>query len=302
MEVIYKNYLPNKGFDEIQAFIYNEVVKPYNGNTVTAEQIKKRHENNKPDYNGIRFALKPDGTPLAYIQYYYYAYGNLNEKLYIGYPYAIEDCPTEIQEKLYSELLAYIKDKYPHEPIYMGYLDDKLTKIHQFAENKGFKIFDKQFEYAFDIGPLLNIKTKDYEYTIATPDNLELLVEVGRSDPQLNQLMSEENLRSYFMSKVLPDGHCVMLFKDNIVIAACAPLRNYRPGEILIRFTAIRQGHELSIKTLYQQLAKVCSQIGWSDEKLVLAVGNYQNPYLKELITEAKAKEYNSQTLFRLES
>ena len=73
MEIVYKNYEPNKGFEEIQEKIYNEAVKPYHGATVTADQIKRRIESEKADFAGIKFALKADGTPLAYIQYRFHS-------------------------------------------------------------------------------------------------------------------------------------------------------------------------------------------------------------------------------------
>jgi len=69
MKVQYTFYKPEKGLEEIQATIYNEALRKYGkGITVTAEQIKQRYNSEKPDPKGIRYALKDDDAPLAYIQ------------------------------------------------------------------------------------------------------------------------------------------------------------------------------------------------------------------------------------------
>lgn len=70
MNITYAKYEPDKGFEEKQALIYNKAIKPYGGDTVTAERIKQRIKRDKPDFNGIRFALQEDSKePLVYIQY-----------------------------------------------------------------------------------------------------------------------------------------------------------------------------------------------------------------------------------------
>jgi hypothetical protein len=239
LNIIYKNYEPNKGFDEIQANIYNEAVKPYNKSQVTAEQIKKRHENNKPDFYGIRFAFTSDNKPLAYIQYYYYS--SLNEKLYIGYPWAVKDCPEEVQEEMFQNLLTYIKTKYLNEPIFLGFFSKKYKKVIQFALNHGFVQNHENFTYEGDIQFLSQLSNDDLEWKKASKDDLDLLSDLGQSDPDISKSMSKSQFETYLKGRVFPDGHCFMLLESNKAVAACAPLKL---GESLafMRFSAIRDG------------------------------------------------------------
>ena len=83
------HYIPEQGFEEKQAYIYNTMVRMYNGEETTAQKIKDRIKRDKPDDNGIRFALKED-EGRAYIQYRSYP---KSKNLWIGYPWAVPGTP-----------------------------------------------------------------------------------------------------------------------------------------------------------------------------------------------------------------
>ena len=296
MDTIYKNYEPNKGFEELQAKIYNEAVKPYQGSTVTGDQIKNRITTEKPDFNGINFAIKPDGSPLAYFQFRYH---EKEHEIYIGYPWSVSDCPKEVQEKLWTDELAYVKNKYPNVPLYMGYISNEYKKMHAFAKEKGFPVHDTETQYSLQIKHLSQMTPEKFDVKVATADDLKTLVELGKADPDLGG-MGEEQITTYFRDRVLRDGHCIILSKDKLAIAACAPLKAYKKNTSLIRFTAIRKGNEKVRKALYIYLAKHLVEVKWEEEELTL---NFtpKEPWQKDFIKEAKAKETSKSTLFKVQ-
>ena len=294
MEVVYKNFEPNKGFEEIQEKIYNEAVKPYHGATVTADQIKRRIESDKADFAGIKFALKADGTPLAYIQYRFHS---KEKEIYLGYPWSVSECPKEVQEKLWTEELAYIKKKYPNEPVFMGYISNDFKKMHAFAKDKGFPPHDTETQYSIQISHISKMNPEKFDVKSATTDDLKTLIELNKADPDMG--MTDEQATTYFRDRVLHDGHCIILFKDKTAIAACAPLKKYKANASFIRFTAIRKGHEQARKSLYISLAKHLSESKWEDENLIF---NFtpKEPWQKDFIKEAAAKEISKSTLFKV--
>jgi len=61
-----------------------------------------------------------------------------------------------------------------------------------------------------------------------------VLVELCLADPHLRRAFpSEEAFTDYFRDKVLKDGYCVMLFDDDKLVSASAPLRFTPDGNIL---------------------------------------------------------------------
>ncbi len=136
-KIEYKKY--ENGFEKFQAEIYNSVAKKYKGQSVTAEQIKKRLEEHQPpqDKNGITFAFDGD-KPIAYIQYREYN----QDKVRIGFPWAVEGTSLEVQDKLFYDLLDYLKNKYPYKKeFYLGNVNYVYTNVHDLVLNHlGFKI------------------------------------------------------------------------------------------------------------------------------------------------------------------
>ena len=141
MDVVYKTYKPDKGFEQIQADIYNQAVKKYNGQPVTAEQIAQRIKTFDPpqDTNGLFFAFTKEDKPLSYIQYRFYE----KTKLYIGHAWAVDECPAEVQHAMYKKILDYVKQKYPdNKEIYLGYIFDHFTDVVSMIKSQGFEHYN----------------------------------------------------------------------------------------------------------------------------------------------------------------
>ena len=61
MKVVYKNYEPDQGLDELQAKIFTEA----SGLPATADEIRAR--NTQRDSKMTLYALTEDGNPLGYV-------------------------------------------------------------------------------------------------------------------------------------------------------------------------------------------------------------------------------------------
>ncbi|MHA2365460.1 MAG: hypothetical protein ACXAC7_16000 [Candidatus Hodarchaeales archaeon] len=308
MTVIYKQYEPEKGFEEKQAFIYNKAIEPYGGTPVTAESISKRLEqelqsSEKPDYEGIRFALKEDDTPLAYIQYKCYPG---TDEVYIGYPWATDDSETtlEVQEKLYSELFEYIQKKYPDRPIVMGYINDNFTKIHEFAKAKGFIEKNRFGRYKFEINKLKEFEYQEFKSKVCTLDDLDKIVELGKADTAImNSFPDEDQLINYFKDRVIPEGHTIVIMDDTgQFIAAGAPLTGNIPDATLIRFAAVRPGFENAFKTMVAKLAEHCEQHKMGNDPLAIFASHTSRTFMIDYIKEINATKISESVLHELKS
>jgi hypothetical protein len=297
LDVIYKNYEPNKGFDEIQANIYNEAVKPYNGSTVTAEQIKERHERNKPDFNGIQYAFTDENIPLAYIQYHYY--NSLSERLYIGYPWSVEDCSKEIQEEMYQNLVNYVKTKYPGEPIFMGFFSSKYKKVSQFALEHGFVKNHENFIYEGVIQYLSNLSNNELEWKAASEQDLDLLLDLSQTDPDISKDMTKSQFEKYLTGRVFPDGHCFMLLESNRAVAACAPLK-LQESVVFMRFSAVRDGRVDYFRKLTIQFSQYLINNSNTNKKLQFIFTEI-TPEIQNMLDELGFQLIDPQVQYKLE-
>ena len=109
---------------------------------------------------------------------------------------------------------------------------------------------------------------------LATIKDVDRLIEICQSDPNVrNAFPTQEAWETYFKDRVLKDGHAVMVFKGNQVVAASAPLRLKPDGiflrgneeRIIMRFQATRPGNQDAWKRLLIELAKEIVAAGWTD-------------------------------------
>jgi hypothetical protein len=89
--------------------------------------------------------------------------------------------------------------------------------------------------------------------------------------------MTKEAMIDYFTNKVLADGHAVLVFKDEKIVCASAPLRDTDQEEndhIFLRFAATRKGYETAWRMLITGIAKECVSAGseWTSYPLQVHV------------------------------
>ncbi|MFX1474973.1 MAG: hypothetical protein ACFFCO_05835 [Promethearchaeota archaeon] len=274
MKVVYTHWKPEQGLEELQAKIYTTI----SGLPATADQIRERNMSRSPEMT--RYALTEDGKPLAYTT----ARDSTSRPgvTYIGYPWAMKGCPANVQEKIFTELFDYLVRRKETTVISTTLVFGSKIFEEQlrFFKEKGFVESEGLYRYNLDYDVKEASKMKitgelaGFDNRLATPQDVEVLVELCQSDPYIKRAFpSEEAMRSYFKDRVLKVGHTVLITKGDTVVAASAPLR-FKPEGILLtgqdqktimRFTAIRPGYNQAWKRLLIEVAKECIAAGWTD-------------------------------------
>jgi len=277
LKVIYRNWEPDQGLEEIQAKIYTEA----SGLPVRVEQIRARNMNR--DSKMTRYALTEHGEPLAYIT----SRDSSSERgrTYIGYPWTLPGTPAGVQEKLFDDSYAFLKKR--KETVELATTVVLTAKIAdkqlEYWQARGFIEDERLYRYFldFEIKEIsewkLNKELKEFTSRAATTKDLKHLYDLSKVDPTLaGEFQTEEARESYFKDRVLKDGHAVLLFNKDQAIAACAPLR-IEPDQlflvgndarVILRFTAIRPGYQYAWKRLVYEIAKEVKAAGWSDTPL----------------------------------
>ena len=282
MNVVYKKWNPDEKLEEAQAKIYTGV----SGLPARPEEIKPRNIQRGED--STRYVLTKEGEPLAYVTSW--ISDENPEEGGIGYPWSFEKCPPEAKEKIFNELFEHLKKDKNLKDIRTGIvLSSKIAKDQiKFFEERGFKEVERAYRYSKDIdiekmaSKKIEGKAAKLKSRPATKDDIDLLIEVALSDPQLNRAFPDEaGFRNYFENRVLKDGHTVLLLDGDKVVAASAPLKMEPNGvfllgseeRILMRFTAIRPGYNYAWKRLVVEIAKEVKKAGWTDTPLRLSFG-----------------------------
>ncbi|MFX1485119.1 MAG: hypothetical protein ACFFCP_18215 [Promethearchaeota archaeon] len=282
MNVVYKKWNPDEKLEEAQAKIYTGA----SGLPARPDQIKPRNIQRGED--ATRYALTKEGEPLAYVTSW------INDENPteggIGYPWSLEGCPPEAKEKIFDELFTYLKTDKKLKDIRTGIvLSSKLAKEQvKFFKERGFVEHERAFRYTKDLdvekmaSKKLEGKYEKLSSRIATKDDVDALIEVCLSDPQLRGAFpNEEGFRDYFENRVLPQGNPVMILDGDKVVAASAALK-VKAGEAylvgdeertIMRFTAIRPGYRYAWKKLVVELAKDMKKSGMKDLPLRVGFG-----------------------------
>ena len=267
MKVVYKNYEPNQGLDELQAKIYTEA----SGLPATAEEIRAR--NIQRDSRMTQYALADDGAPLAYVT----CRDSNSEpgRTYIGYPWKLSGCPNDVQQQLFDDQLAFLRTRDETKSIgstvVMG---SKIADTQlEFLYERGFREDNQIYLYNEDLDVKevnkwnLNAEESSYTAKAAAEDDVEGLMELIQSDSYIrNAFPNDDAMRAYLVDRVLKDGHGVIILKDDKMVAASAVLKlspdnpslSGDQGRYIMRFTAKRPGYKGVWKRLVVEIAKEC--------------------------------------------
>jgi hypothetical protein len=282
MNVVYKKWNPDEKLEEAQAKIYTGV----SGLPARPEEIKPRNIQRGED--STRYVLTKEGEPLAYVTSW--VNDENPEAGGIGYPWSLPDCPPEAKEKIFNELFTHLKKDKKLKDIRTGIvLTSKIAEDQiKFFEERGFKEVERAYRYSkdIDVEKMASKKLEGKAATLtsrpATKDDIDLLIDVALSDPQLNRAFPDEDgFRSYFENRVLKDGHAVLVLDGDKVVAASAPLKMEPNGTFLLgdeertlmRFTAIRPGYDYAWKRLVVEIAKEAKKAGWKDTPIRMSFG-----------------------------
>ncbi|MFX0092415.1 MAG: hypothetical protein ACFFBD_11680 [Candidatus Hodarchaeota archaeon] len=304
MKIVYRHYEPDQGLEEIQAKIYTEV----SGLPATAAQIRERNLRREPETT--RYALTEEGEPLAYVTAR--DSGSHVGRTYIGYPWALPGCPSEVQEKIFDELFAYLRKREKTLEIATTIVVNAKIAKEQilFFEQKGFRETERLFRYFldFDVNEVskweMTNDISSFSSCLATIEDIDRLVDICLADHYMrNALPDQDAFRSYFQDRVLKDGHAIIVFQGDQVVAASAPLKRQPDGialtgdemRVIMRFSAVQPGYPQAWKRLLIEIAKECVVAGWADIPLrvgfYFVTGHPNANYLAELRPEMELFE-----------
>ena len=271
MGIKYQNWEPGKGLEESQAKIFNE--NNPGGIPVAGKDIVARYEREKIDPKTVIYAMTEDGEMVAYIQARDY---EQIKETHLGFPWALPNCPEGVQDKLFDNLLEYIK---PHAAK-IGYelrvnVNANRKDRIEFVKKRGLVKKDEAHRNDIDITKASAMEVGESKYTtrIATDDDMDLLIGLLKSEEQ-QPFNTDEEYVSYFKDRVFAQGNegkvakmPVMVFKDDELVTASAPLKfKFDEDERLImRFFSIKKGHEEAYPLLMNNLGKICKKAGWTD-------------------------------------
>ncbi|MFX0170344.1 MAG: hypothetical protein ACFE9L_00330 [Candidatus Hodarchaeota archaeon] len=269
MKVKYHDWEPNQGFEEKQAEMYNKN-NPDNQQPVTAKNIIDRYEREKIDPKTVQYAFAEDGQLLAYIQAR--DYPNV-EETHIGYPWGAENCPKEVKSKLFDDMLEYIKQRKKTMTI-LASAPAENEKIIGFFKEKGLVEKSRGYRYELKLEDISKDEDTDQEYTtrLAAPEDIPLLVDLIKAfGYYTGQFNSDEDIVNYFKDRVFKDGHAILVFKDETLVMASAPLiyklPNVEGERVILRFLAYLSDNESAYKPLLIAIAKECVSTGYGTDK-----------------------------------
>lgn len=271
MKIIYKYWEQDKGYEEKQAKIYNE--NNPGPQPVTSKQIIERYEREKIDPNTVKYAFSENDELLAYIQARDYS---LINETHVGYPWASSNCPKEVQDKLFNEMVEYTKqrDQIKKYKVRMN-ASTSRQEIIDFFKAKNLELRSESYRYNLDIKEVSNSDFSNDEYTtrLATENDLNLLIDLVKADKRLSGAFSSDNdMKDYFTGKVLKDGHAILVFKKDQLVMASAPLIYKLPNDneresVILRFRAYLDEHEAAFKVLLINIAKECVNTNYGIDK-----------------------------------
>ncbi|MFW9916034.1 MAG: hypothetical protein ACFFGZ_10545 [Candidatus Thorarchaeota archaeon] len=275
MKVAYRYYEPNQGLEELQARIYTEA----SGLPASAEDIRARYKDQKKDPKTTLYALTDDGEPLAYVQ----ATDSTSHpgRTHMSYPWALASCPAEAQNKIFDDLLIYLKQRKETLQITIPLVAESknIEERIQFLEKKGFAEKERLYYYFVDFnvteisGWKLGEEMHSFTSRLATAKDVDHFIDVCQADPNY-QFLTPEVATNYFHNRLLKDGRTILVFQNDLPVAIGAPLRFQPDGRIvkmgegeriILRISATRTGYPHAWKRLLFEVSKECAALGWAN-------------------------------------
>ncbi|MHA2064929.1 MAG: hypothetical protein ACXABY_11190 [Candidatus Thorarchaeota archaeon] len=309
MEVVYKLWESGQELEDAQAKIYTEV----SGIPANAEEIGPRNDERGTDAS--RYAFTKDGEPLAYITSL--VSDETIGRIHIGYPWSLPNCPVEVKDKLLNDLITYWKGQEKTQLIRTSVVLASKTKDAQieFFEKRGFTEDEKAYRYTkdFNVEKASKLKLSGPESELkcrtASESDLDSLIELTKSDPLMSTAFPNDDAYTpYFKDKVLKDGHAVILYDGDKVVAASAPLLFKPDGRILegdeerviMRFTSIRPGYGYAWARLLVEVAKEAKEAGWKEHSLRSVFGFMSRGAVVSGMTRIEPELEEVEVFFRL--
>jgi len=289
-KITYKFWQKDAGLEELQAEVYN-VNNPELQQPISAKDIVDRFEREKIDPKTVRYALENDKV-IAYIQARDYPEP---KETHLGYPWALADCPEEVQDKLFDEMLSYLKTRDTDFDIRINANISQEKNLKFIKGKSSLKEVSQNFRHELDVKKLNELTPTDngYKFRKATSEDVDILVQLIKEDGRyLGQFPDDEGIANYFLERVLPDNHCILVFKEEKLVRATAPLISTLPGDseerLILRFHSFLPDTDQSLKPLLIHVAKECVSAGMDSKHLAMFEGSRDPQIVKNTLKELK--------------
>ncbi|WP_455142866.1 hypothetical protein [Candidatus Hodarchaeum mangrovi] len=276
MELVYRYYEPDQGLEAQQAQIYKKV----SGLPADAGEIERRFKGEKRDPKSARYVLTEDGKLLAYVQTSLWP---IRPGTFIlSYPWALPECPLEAQEKIFDELLTWLKNTvHPNEIVGEVVLNTPTTDDRiQFYKRKGF--IEKERIYTSSINLDLSEVSKwemneellSYSTQLATRNDHDQILEVFQADLFIRDVFPSKEEARYFLQNSVPeDSPSILILKNNQIVSAGFASRQKVKGsnsqedekEVITILSATRPEHPQAWKRLLIEISKKCLENNWGN-------------------------------------
>lgn len=274
MKIIYQHYSPDRGLENQQADVYMKA----SGLPADAEEIKRRFKGEKRDPQSARYALTEEGQLLAYVQVSKWV---ARPGTYIiSYPWAVPECPPEVKEQIFDELLAWLVNTVQPqvitgEVVYNTPTTDDRTA---FFLRKGFI----EQEYLFEDSIVVKLEDvanweisehlTSYTCRIGTAADLNQILEVLHADNYMRDVFPSVEEATYYIEETfLKDPHNKLIFKNNQLVSMGLPYRKKitrgkMKGKEVIGFrSATRSEYLEAWRYLLIEIAREGLDKGWNE-------------------------------------
>jgi hypothetical protein len=269
----YRYWEPDQGLEEQQAEVYNEA-NSAKFQPADAEQIKKQYEKEKPNSKHIRYAFHNEKM-VGYIQ------TKVKEdvkEIVLSYPWTIKDTPIEVRDKLFDEMIGWFRSNENYS--------EYVFRVNPFPSPKESLAFLKSRNFVEKnvwkvlLLPMDKVASATYgpEFTsrLGTIDDIDKVITLIKDDGTYSgQFDTDEKIKQYLLEKIFPDGHLVLVYENDILTAAAAPLI-VKPSEkeeerVILRFAAFKNvKDQRTFIPLFIEVAKECINSGYGENLPIL--------------------------------
>lgn len=267
VEIHYKFWKPDQGFEEQQAEVFNEA-NDYKFQPASSNQIKKQYSALKMNSKHVRYAFHGEKM-VGYIQ------ARVQEQvkeIVISYPWIIPSTPPEVQETLFEEMIQFFLDQDQFSTFQVRVNPMAKPKANlEFLKERGFVVKNTWKELLLPLSEVANAKyDPKFISHVGSEGDMEALIALIKEDGSYaNQFDSDEKIRDYITDRVVSKGQLILVYENEILTAACAPKEE--ENRIIMDFAVYKNvKNQEPFIPLFVELAKACVNSGYGNNKPIL--------------------------------
>jgi hypothetical protein len=270
MGIIYKFYEPDKGYEQIQAELFNNAMTKYGtAGNATADEIKERYKIEGFDNKGVQYAFDAD-EPVAYIQT---RKDEANRQIFIGYPWSKADCPENVKDYMFKSMVNYLYSRDPDYKIVCGTIQEPWKDVHEFVKKYNGTVDRESKFFLLDIDTLSSLDNSGFTSRIGSlEEDEEALYKLCMSEPGFGDSFPTEDAVKAFAKNALKDLETILIYKGEELVSAGAVV-SYEPGgnkTINTRYTATKNYNFDNWKAFVIVMAKKLKEKGLGGMKFTL--------------------------------